>query len=66
MNSKLRELVKLARAVGATVTQANSGHIHIIGNGWRVVTSGTPSCRYWLNNVRNDVRRALSKGGATC
>lgn len=66
MNSKLREVVKLAKAVGATVTQANSGHFHIIGADWRVVASGTPGCQFWLDKVKRDVRRALSKGGATC
>ncbi len=66
MKSNIRELVKLARAVGATVTPARSGHVQIVGAGWRVVASSTPSCPHWLANVQRDVRRAVSKGGATC
>lgn len=66
MRAIQRELVRLAKSVNATVAQSKNGHYIVVGNGWRVTTSATPSCPFWLVNVRNDVRRALLKGGATC
>lgn len=43
MSKRIRYLTQLARSAGATALKTRGGHFAIVGSGWKVFTSNSPS-----------------------
>jgi hypothetical protein len=51
----------------AEISVSGSSHYRLrLPNGKLVTTSSTPSCPYWLDNVKRDVKRASETNTCSC
>lgn len=57
MRKRDRELNAIAKQFNARVRQAQSGHMQIVGNGWAMTCSSTPSDSRGMRNLLADLRR---------
>lgn len=58
MNKHLREVQRIAKDFGASVTVTKKHHLKVAGNGWLVFTSSTPSDRRSIKNFIMHIRKA--------
>lgn len=58
MNKRTRYLTQLAKGAQATVTKTRGGHFAIVGSGWKVFTSNSPSDFRADKNLLKHIKQA--------